>query len=166
MRAGKFKPPIGYERLQSATDINFAERGLPTNLVPSRDVGLQIGGEVANGVFEYQVGIFNGAPDLANGDADLNDSKDLAARVFVQPIRPGALRASASAISGSTGVEQGSTTAHRPRRLSLGVAADLLPLPQRPAGAGEHRDRGGAPEPALPHAYLGLGSFGVLGEYV
>jgi hypothetical protein len=33
VRAGKFKPPIGLERLQSATDIAFAERGLPTNLV-------------------------------------------------------------------------------------------------------------------------------------
>ena len=32
------------ERLQSATDIVFAERGLPTNLVPNRDIGLQLGG--------------------------------------------------------------------------------------------------------------------------
>src|SRR3954447_24455345 len=36
VRAGKFKPPIGLERLQSAQDIMFAERGLPNNLVPSR----------------------------------------------------------------------------------------------------------------------------------
>ena len=43
VRAGKFKPPVGFERLQSATDITFAERGLPTNLAPNRDVGLQLG---------------------------------------------------------------------------------------------------------------------------
>ena len=110
VRAGKFKPPIGYERIQSATDINFAERGLPTNLAPSRDIGLQVGGE-ATGVFEYQVGIFNGAPDLASADGDLNDSKDLAARVFVQPFKDGALRGVGIGLSGSTGVEQGNATA-------------------------------------------------------
>jgi phosphate-selective porin OprO/OprP len=47
LRAGKTKPPIGLERLQSATDIRFVERGLPTNLVPNRDVGLQAIGDLA-----------------------------------------------------------------------------------------------------------------------
>src|SRR3954467_8415661 len=51
VRAGKFKPPIGLERLQSATDILFAERGLPTNLVPSRDIGLQFSGDISEGLF-------------------------------------------------------------------------------------------------------------------
>ena len=50
VRAGKFKPPVGLERLQSATDVTFAERGLPTNLVPSRDVGLQVSGDISEGV--------------------------------------------------------------------------------------------------------------------
>ena len=36
LRVGKFKPPIGLERLQSATDVRFVERGLPTSLVPNR----------------------------------------------------------------------------------------------------------------------------------
>ena len=103
VRAGKFKPPVGYERLQSATDVSFAERGLPTNLAPSRDIGLQVGGEV--GVFEYQAGIFNGAADLASPDTDLNDAKDLAARVFVQPFKGGALRGLGVGISASTGIE-------------------------------------------------------------
>ena len=51
VRAGKFKPPIGFERLQSATDINFAERGLPTNLAPNRDIGLQVAGDQSDGAF-------------------------------------------------------------------------------------------------------------------
>ena len=50
-RLGKFKPPVGLERLQSATDIVFAERGLPTNLVPNRDIGLQLGGDVHSGCY-------------------------------------------------------------------------------------------------------------------
>src|SRR5206468_3008991 len=33
VRAGKYKVPFGLERLQSATDILFVERALPTNLV-------------------------------------------------------------------------------------------------------------------------------------
>ena len=33
------------KEIPNATDINFAERGLPTNLAPSRDIGLQVGGE-------------------------------------------------------------------------------------------------------------------------
>ena len=90
VRAGKFKPPVGLERLQSATDIAFAERGLPTNLVPSRDLGLQVSGDISEGLLAYQVGVFNGVPDLANGGDDLSDAKDFAARVFVQPLRAAA----------------------------------------------------------------------------
>ena len=37
LRVGKFKPPVGLERLQSDDDTSFIERGLPTLLVPSRD---------------------------------------------------------------------------------------------------------------------------------
>ena len=41
LRLGKFKPPVGLERLQTATAITFIERALPTTLVPNRDVGVQ-----------------------------------------------------------------------------------------------------------------------------
>ncbi len=166
VRAGKFKPPIGYERLQSATDINFAERGLPTNLAPSRDIGLQVGGEVSAGTFEYQVGIFNGATDLASADGDLNDSKDLAARVFVQPFKEGTLRGLGFGISGSTGVEQGSATAtdlagyrSASQQTFFRYRTDLV-VPENTVIAQGRRSR------LSPHAYLGLGSFGLLGEYV
>jgi phosphate-selective porin OprO/OprP len=42
LRVGKFKPPVGLERLQSDDDTSFVERGLPTLLVPSRDIGFQL----------------------------------------------------------------------------------------------------------------------------
>jgi phosphate-selective porin OprO and OprP len=166
VRAGKFKPPIGFERLQSATDINFAERGLPTNLAPSRDIGLQIGGEVSSGVLEYQVGIFNGAADLASIDGDLNDSKDLAARLFIRPIRDGALKNLGFGISGSTGVEQGNATAtdlagyrSASQQTFFRYRTDPL-VPENTVIAEGRRSR------LSPHAYLGLGSFGLLGEYI
>ena len=85
---GKFKPPVGLERLQSAAALTFVERALPTNLVPSRDVGIMLSGEIAGGAFNYQIALLNGAPDLVNADFDTNDEKDLAARVFLHPLRP------------------------------------------------------------------------------
>ena len=164
VRAGKFKPPIGYERLQSATDLNFAERGLPTNLAPSRDIGLQVGGE-AGGVLEYQVGVFNGAPDLGAPDTDLNDAKDVAARVFLQPIKDGALRGLGFGVSGSTGVEEGSATAtdlagyrSASQQTFFRYRTDAL-VPDNTVVADGRRSR------LAPHAYLGLGSLGLLGEY-
>src|SRR6267143_1743388 len=85
LRAGKFKPPVGLERLQSASDTLFVERALPTSLVPNRDVGVQLSGDLFGSRLSYAIGAFNGAVDGGNGDADVNDGKEAAARVFVTP---------------------------------------------------------------------------------
>ncbi len=166
VRAGKFKPPVGFERLQSATDITFAERGFPTNLAPNRDVGLQLAGDVSAGVFAYQVGIFNGVPDLGNGDNDGNDSKDLAARVFFQPIKQGSLKGLGFGVSGSTGDELGSGTAtglpgyrSASQQTFFRYRTDAT-TPANSVIAQGRRSR------VSPHAYLGLGSLGVLGEFI
>jgi phosphate-selective porin OprO/OprP len=42
LRLGKSKTPFGLERLQSSSGLLFFERGLPTSLVPNRDVGIQV----------------------------------------------------------------------------------------------------------------------------
>lgn len=86
VRFGKFKVPFGLERLQAETATLFAERGLPTQLAPNRDLGIQLFGEFAKGAFTYQVGVFNGVADGASGDADVSDDKELAARVFIKPL--------------------------------------------------------------------------------
>jgi len=171
VRAGKSKTPVGFERLQSATDITFAERGLPANLAPNRDIGLSVAGEVSQGVFAYQVGVFDGVPDLGNGDADLTDSKDVAGRVFLQPFRRGTLNGVGFGISGSTGNELGAPSATAP-------AATGLPGYRSPSQQTVFRYRtdattlansviaNGRRSRVSPHAYLGLGSLGVLGEYI
>jgi phosphate-selective porin OprO/OprP len=88
---GKFKPPVGLERLQSSADIRFIERALPTNLVPNRDLGVQLSGDFAGGTFAYQVGYFNGVTDgnssdnLTAPDVESDTAGDYAARVFFQP---------------------------------------------------------------------------------
>ena len=165
LRAGKFKPPVGLERLQSATDIAFAERGFPTNLVPSRDVGLQLAGDLSQGLLAYQVGVFNGAADLANGGDDLSDAKDFVARIFVQPFRAGALRGLGLGVAGSTGKERGST------------AVPGLPAYRTPGQQAFFRYRTDAAVPAntafadggrtrlSPQGYFYSGPFGLLAEY-
>src|SRR4051812_24742088 len=88
---GKFKPSVGLERLASEPDLRFMERGLPTQLVPNRDLGVQLSGEFAGGVFAYQFGYFNGVTDgqssdnLASPDVETDTGGDYAARVFFQP---------------------------------------------------------------------------------
>src|SRR6185436_17715140 len=42
LQLGKFKEPVGLERWQSGANLLFIERGLPTQLVPNRDVGVQL----------------------------------------------------------------------------------------------------------------------------
>jgi phosphate-selective porin OprO and OprP len=91
LTVGKFKPSVGLERLASEPDLKFMERGLPTFLVPNRDLGVQLSGEIAGGTFAYQVGYFNGVTDgqssdnLATPDVEFDTGGDYAARVFFQP---------------------------------------------------------------------------------
>jgi len=91
LTVGKFKPPVGLERLQSAADNRFIERAMPTDLVPNRDIGVQIGGDLAGGRVNYSVGLFNGVADGTSSDNNLtpdfgSDGKgDVAARVFLRP---------------------------------------------------------------------------------
>ena len=87
LRAGKFKTPFGLERLQSATDILFVERGLPTALVPNRDLGVQLSGDLAKGRLNYAAGVFNGTPDGGSVDADSDIGKDAVLRVFATPFQ-------------------------------------------------------------------------------
>jgi phosphate-selective porin OprO/OprP len=115
LRVGKFKPPVGLERLQSATALALVERALPTALVPNRDVGAQVSGELASGAVAYAAGVFNGAPDGGSVDGDANSGKDLAGRLFFWPFK-----ASGSALKGlgfgaaaTTGRQDGAPAAYR-----------------------------------------------------
>ena len=87
MRVGKFKPPVGLERLESAADLAFVERAFPTNLVPTRDIGGQLSGDLLGGTLYYAVGVFNGAVDGGLSDGDNNDCKDFDARLFAHPFK-------------------------------------------------------------------------------
>ena len=166
VRVGKFKPPIGLERLQSATDVRFVERGLPTNLVPNRDVGVQLFGDLAKARVQYQVGAFDGAPDAANIDGDASTGKDVAGRLFLRPFAPSASGPDLGiGIASSTGTEQGTLTA-----TGLGAYRTTGQL-----ALFRYRSDGTAANTVLaegrrtrvsPQGYLYVGPVGVLAEYV
>jgi phosphate-selective porin OprO/OprP len=96
VRVGKFKSPVGLERLQSATATSFVERAFPTQIVPNRDVGLQVHGVIGDGVLSYAVALVDGAPDGGSVDTDLNDGKDRCPRIV-----PGDRSASSPSSPGS-----------------------------------------------------------------
>jgi phosphate-selective porin OprO and OprP len=89
VRMGKTKTPIGYEILVSDPFLLFPERTLVSSLMPNRDVGVQLLGDVAGGRVSYGAGLYNGIPDgtSSTADVDTNGSKDLAARFVLQPFR-------------------------------------------------------------------------------
>jgi phosphate-selective porin OprO and OprP len=88
LRAGKFKGPVGLENLLPDAYLSFNERSLASQLVPIRNIGVQLWGEVADGRVSYAAGVFNGAGDGRNpGTSDFNDDKEFAARVFLRPFK-------------------------------------------------------------------------------
>jgi phosphate-selective porin OprO/OprP len=88
IRAGKFKPGVGLERLQSDDDTSFIERGLPTLLVPSRSIGFQLAGDIIDHRVGYQLGVFNPVPDNSLSDASPSNARDYTARLFATPFQP------------------------------------------------------------------------------
>jgi phosphate-selective porin OprO/OprP len=175
--AGKFKPPVGLERLQSSTDIRFIERALPTNLVPNRDLGVQFSGDVNGGVFSYAVGYFNGVTDgqssdnLATPDVEVDTAGDYAARLFIQPFINSEnfnLRGLGIGV-GSTWVDVDGTAAN------TALSAYRSPGQQSVFSYRVNTATGVTPNNATfadgqrlrlaPQLYYYRGSFGLLGEY-
>lgn len=90
IRAGKYKPFVGLERLQSGADIKFLERSYVTNaILPNRDVGVSLYGDVLGDKLSYAVGINNGVVDGGNasGASEFDGSKELTWRLFTSPFK-------------------------------------------------------------------------------
>ena len=157
VRVGKFKPPVGMERLQSDDDTNFVERGLPTLLVPSRDIGYQISGDVVKRRAAYAVGVFNGVPDNSLSDTAVSNHRDYAGRIFLTPFQPdehNLLAGLGVGVGASSGNVDGEPL---PSYKSFGQNT-FFTFASGVAEAG-HRTR------LAPGAYYYLGPFGLLTEY-
>jgi phosphate-selective porin OprO/OprP len=87
VQAGKFKSPVGLENLQADASVLFNERSIANNLIPNRDLGIMLKGDLFGGAASYAVGIFNGAPDYTGTTVNtpFQDDKAVAGRVFFQP---------------------------------------------------------------------------------
>ena len=154
LRVGKFKPPVGLERLQSDDDTNFIERGLPTLLVPSRDIGYQLSGNLAKRRFQYAAGVFNGVPDNGLSDISATKHRDFAGRVFFTPFPETPLAGLGFGAGASTGSVDGEAL---PAYRTFGQN-QFITFNSGVVEAG-HRTR------LAPHAYFYNGPFGLLAEY-
>jgi phosphate-selective porin OprO/OprP len=155
VRVGKFKSPVGLERLQSATALAFVERAYPTALVPNRDVGVMLHGDLAGGVLAYAAGLFDGAPDGGSVDLDLADGKDVAGRLFLSPFKRGSstLKGLGFGIAGTTGKQTGALPSYR-----SGGQVSLLTLVQGTTADGTRRR-------LSPQLSFYSGRFGLMAEY-
>ncbi|MEO7597416.1 MAG: porin [Opitutus sp.] len=113
VKAGKFKVPVGHELLQSDSWTFFNERALPSNLVPSRDVGIQLGGDLFDGTVLYAAGVFGGVADGASSsNSDFDNEKSVAGRIFATPFKNSAgspLQDLGLGVSGSLGRQKTAT---------------------------------------------------------
>jgi len=180
LELGKFKPPIGLERLQSPRNLLFLERAFPTELVPNRDLGVQfwgILGETKNlsapaggGLLTYQVGVFNGAPDntsVNNGDTATSNSKEVVARLFAQPFLEGGpsfLRGFGFGVAGSYGRQDQSLANLKFTTSAMDTFFTYTPGPVKGLPLTVMGD--GPQDRIMPQLYYYYGPFGFMGEYV
>ena len=88
LQVGKFKAPVGLERAQADSRLLFAERSYPTQLVPNRETGAELKGDLWGGFVAYEAGIFNGGIDGGSEDQEVSDNgKDFEGRIFFQPLK-------------------------------------------------------------------------------
>ena len=172
VQAGKFKGPVGLERLQPDQYNSFMELGLPSDLVPNRDLGVELGGDILGGTFGYAIGEFDGVTDgnstdaNTNPDADSNDGKkDTEGRLFTQPfVNSGipALKGLGFGIAGTYVQAVGSSA--NTLLASYKTTGQNTFFTYRTGTTGTYAD--GTRERWTPQAYYYVGSFGALAEYV
>jgi phosphate-selective porin OprO/OprP len=166
VRVGRFKTPIGLEQLQSDPVAFFNERSVVTNLVPNRDVGIQLHGDLFTNRLNYAVGAFNGVLDGGNSAAStttstLNPEGDFTtvARVFATPFvndKDSALKGLGFGVAAGTGNYKAGNTLNAYR-----TDGQQTFFAYNAATATD-----GTATTISPQAYYYHGPLGILAEYV
>jgi phosphate-selective porin OprO/OprP len=166
VQGGKFKAPIGLENLQADAATGFNERSIANNLVPNRDLGIDLHGDIYDGVASYALGIFNGGTDY-NGttvNTSFQDDKAVEGRLIFQPFKAtkiDALRGFGFGVGGSYIFNNPATNSSS--GLTGGYKTDgQQTFFQFNSGANAN----GAGWRISPQAYYYYGPFGLLAEYV
>lgn len=135
--AGKFKNPVGLERLQTEQFNKFVELGFPSSLVPNRDLGLQFSGVTSNGVLSYAAGVFNGTIDGLGAesnpgpDTDTDNKREVAARVFALPFANSGnyyLRGLGIGVAGTTGSKRGNAEVSLASGSATSATTQVVPV--------------------------------------
>jgi phosphate-selective porin OprO/OprP len=171
LQLGKFKAPIGLERLQSANDMRWVQRGFPTSLVTNRDIGLQLAGDFGGGRLSYQAAYLNGSNDGSSSetftDADVNDDKEYVLRLFTQPFAESdsfAIRGLGFGVAGSWNDQVG--TAAQPLLPSFRTPGQSTFFRYRAAGTTTAATLADGERFRLaPQLYYYAGQLGIIGEY-
>lgn len=88
LRAGKFKGPVSLENQLADAALPFNERGLVSNFMPVRDLGVSLWGDVNDGLLSYALGVYNVTGDARNAaTSDFGDDKQFAGRLFLRPLK-------------------------------------------------------------------------------
>ncbi len=156
LRFGKMKGPVGLERLQVDTNTMFTERGFPTDLVPNRELGGEVIGEIREGLFTYRAGFFSGVPDGQSIDNSMN-GVTFGGRLFLHPFRltsMPALKYLGIGLAGSIGDESGLLASFK-----TPAQTKFFSYNKGTLATGQHFR-------ISPQAYYYHGPFGVLTEYV
>jgi phosphate-selective porin OprO/OprP len=168
LAAGKMKPPVGLEALQPEQFTFFNERALATDLVPYRDIGVELHGDLFDGVISYAAGLFNGAPDYVTTttNTDFDNNKSFDARIFAQPFKNTSisfLRGLGVGIAGTYQKDAGTTNNGNTTGLTQGFTTDgqekFFTYSNSVASTGVHTR-------LVPQGYYYWGPFGLMGEYV
>ena len=164
LRFGAFHTPLGIEQLQSATNLTFAERGLATDLVPIRDLGAELHGDLLKGELSYAVGAFNGVLDQNDASANFNDGKglDIDAGLFAKPFKnsgPESLQGLEFGVAGGYGAGSEGANSDQNSYKSFGQNSFFATDTTDFSFSGAHYRLN-------PQLYYYNGPWGFLGEYV
>jgi phosphate-selective porin OprO/OprP len=161
VQAGKFKTPVSLERLQSGSNLRFTERSYVANsLLPNRDIGVQIHGNVLDSKLNYAFGSFNGVADggSSSTNSDNNVDREWAGRLFAEPFKGADNLLSGLGIGIAGTVSDYSGSALQSHNYRSPGQNSIYTYNAAVQGDGDqHR--------ISPQFYYYAGPFGVIGEY-
>jgi phosphate-selective porin OprO/OprP len=179
---GKFKAPVGLERLQLEQFARFVEPSLTADLLPYRDLGFKVGGTLGKGVLTYDFGSFDGTVDA--GSTDSNSVPDFDStgkftwdgRLFARPFLPtefSALRGFGFGVAETyvkdSGVNTASTTTSLLASYKTTGQQSMTSYRANTATGGTFNNATiaqGIERRVVPQFYYYFRSVGLLGEYV